>query len=91
MERLHGNGTQLVLLPSTWQQVLKRLQATGGDGGGSGRSSAGSTDDHTPGPAMDCEPEDTLYLNSLSDIRSYLSVTSLPVSFGRSPASCCLR
>lgn len=65
VERLHDNGTQPVLLLSPWQQVFCR-QATGGDGGGSGWSLPGPTDDHTPGPAVDREPEDT-HLHSLSD------------------------
>lgn len=42
-------------------------QTTGGDGGGDGWSSPGPTDDHTPGPAVDREPENT-HVHNLSDI-----------------------
>lgn len=66
VERLNGNGAQPILLPSSWQKVLC-CQATGGDGGSGGRSLLGQTDDHKPGPAVDCELED-MRLITLSDI-----------------------
>lgn len=88
VECLHGNGAQPFLLLSARQQVFCR-HTSWGDGGGGGWSLPGPTDDHTPGPTVDREPED-IHLHSLCDM-TLMSVTSLPVVANRSPAFYCLR
>lgn len=53
VECLPGDGSQFVyLLPSP---QAESCQTTGGNGRCSGRRSAGATDDHAPGAAVDSE------------------------------------
>lgn len=84
VERLYGDGTQPLPLPSSWQQTFG-CKTAGGNGGGSGWSLPGPPDDNTPGPPVDREHA---HLLSLGVVKPSLSLTSLPVLNDRSPTSC---